>query len=249
MKQLRMLMAFFAIMVGTLVAASCSDNDTNEANSNKVYYQFSCENEGAVVIDNDLNYNAETYFTLLNERLADCNGWYDNSAEGTEKAKEAVEKTITDFEQNALSTVYYYGQFAVNYKQKDATQTTKLADYVTHKTLSKEALTKAVSDIAAANPDGFTVDAQTLMPVTKGFAVAVEDTQDSFGAEGLNKVINYVTSHSDVNAYGGWLNSDNNQFYYDATIICSTREEAETLAKQNHQIAYFDLENMEEIRL
>ncbi len=243
MKQLKLLMAFFAIMVGTFVAASCSDND--DADSNKTYYQFSCENESAVVVDNDQNYTTQTYFAALSQHLADCDGWYDNS----EKAQEAVEKALTDFEQNTLPTVYYYGQFAVNYTLKGSTQAVKLANYVTHKTLSKAALYKAVGAIAAANPDGFTVDAETLMPVTKGFAVAVEDTQDSFGTEGLATVVNYVTSHSNVNAYGGWLNSDNNQYYYDATVICSTREEAEALAKLNHQIAYFDLENMEEIRL
>ncbi len=113
----------------------------------------------------------------------------------------------------------------------------------------KATLQKVLTRIAEENPDGFTVDAQTLKPIEDGYAVSLEATQNSFGAEGLAKVIDYVTSHSEVNAYGGWLNTDNNQYYYDATVICTTKEEADSLAKANHQIAYFDLKNMQEIRV
>ncbi len=111
-----------------------------------------------------------------------------------------------------------------------------------------KALQEALMKIAKENPDGFTVDATTLKPVTKGFAVSVEATQNSFGEEGLAKVITYVKSHPEVNAYGGWLNSDNNKYYFDATMICQTKEEAEKMAKENHQTAYYDLEKNEEIR-
>ncbi len=118
-----------------------------------------------------------------------------------------------------------------------------------YETLDKAALKAALTQIAIANPDGFTVDATTLKPIEDGYAVSLEATQNSFGDEGLDKVIDYVTSHSDVNAYGGWLNSDNNMYYYDATVICNTKATADSLAKANHQIAYFDLKNMEEIRV
>ena len=113
----------------------------------------------------------------------------------------------------------------------------------------KAVLQKVLKRIAAENPDGFTVDAETLKPIEDGYAVSLEATQNSFGDEGLAKVIDYVTSHSEVNANGGWLNSDNNQYYYDATVICTTKEEADSLAKANNQIAYFDLKNMQEIRV
>ncbi len=119
----------------------------------------------------------------------------------------------------------------------------------TKKPLDKSALLTVLAQIAADNADGFTVDAVTLEPVTKGYAVSLAATQNSFGAEGLARVVDYVTAHDDVNAYGGWLNTDNDQYYYDATVVCDTHEEAEALARLNGQMAYFDLENKEEIRL
>lgn len=115
--------------------------------------------------------------------------------------------------------------------------------------MKKELLAMALMNIAAANTEGYTVDATTLQPVTSGYAVAVADTQNSFGEEGCKRVVNYVTSNEYINAFGGWLNTENNEFYFDATIICSSKEEAEALARANDQIAYFDLNNMEEVRI
>ena len=107
----------------------------------------------------------------------------------------------------------------------------------------------AVSAIAVSNPFGFTVDAKNLQPVKKGFAVAVSGTQNSFGDDGLKKVIKYAGDHPEINAFGGWLNSDNNEYYYDATIICDNLESALEIGRANNQIAIFDLENLKEIRL
>lgn len=107
----------------------------------------------------------------------------------------------------------------------------------------------ALTAIAAANKEGYTVDAQTLEPVTTGYAVAVADTQDSFGPEGLAKVVRYLQDHPEVNAFGGWYNSKNGQYYYDATIIVDDLERAIELGRANKQIAIFDLANCKEIRL
>lgn len=107
----------------------------------------------------------------------------------------------------------------------------------------------ALAAIATANKDGYTVNAQTLEPVTTGYAVAVADTQDSFGPDGLAKVVRYVQDHQEVNAFGGWYNSENGQYYYDATIIVDDLERAIELGRANNQIAIFDLANMREIRL
>lgn len=103
--------------------------------------------------------------------------------------------------------------------------------------------------IAMANKDGFTVDAATLQPVTNGYAVAVADTQDSFGLEGLANVIKYVSEHPEVNAYGGWYNSDNNMYYFDATVIVNDLAAAKEVGRANKQLAIYDLANLEEIRL
>lgn len=107
----------------------------------------------------------------------------------------------------------------------------------------------ALATIAINNKDGFTVNAATLQPVTKGYAVAVADTQNSFGFEGLVNVVKYVDDHSEINAFGGWYNTENNMYYFDATVIVNDLESAKELGRINKQIAIFDLANLEEIRL
>ena len=107
----------------------------------------------------------------------------------------------------------------------------------------------ALAAIAINNKEGYTVNAATLQPVTTGYAVAVADTQNSFGFKGLANVVKYVEEHPEVNAYGGWYNSENKMYYYDATVIVNDLEDAKELGRINNQIAIFDLANLEEIRL
>lgn len=101
----------------------------------------------------------------------------------------------------------------------------------------------ALTAIATTNTDGYTVNAKTLQPITTGYAVAVAATQNSFGPEGLAKVIQYVQDHSEVDAFGGWYNSEDGQYYYDATIIVPTKSEAIELARINKQLAFYCLDN------
>lgn len=107
----------------------------------------------------------------------------------------------------------------------------------------------ALATIAMNNKEGFTVNASNLQPVTTGYAVAVADTQNSFGFEGLANVVKYVEKHPEINAFGGWYNSENNMYYFDATVIVDDLTVAKELGRLNKQIAIFDLENLEEIRL
>ncbi len=242
LKRIEFLMVFLAMVAGGIFAGSCSSADDNKA-----CCQLVAENISAQVVDNDKGVTTNGFFSALNSKLQGKSGEY-TGEDGLVKAKKVADEAVAEFERTDMQGVYYYGRFAVNCLQNGAVEQVKLSEYV-NKQLGKDILLKALAHIATANPDGFTVNAITLEPVTKGYAVSLEATQNSFGTEGLARVIDYVTTHSDVNAYGGWLNSDNNQYYYDATVICTTRDEAESLARQNHQIAYFDLENMEEIRL
>lgn len=101
----------------------------------------------------------------------------------------------------------------------------------------------ALATIAINNKDGFTVNAANLQPVTKGYAVAVADTQNSFGLEGLANVVQYVSEHPEINAFGGWYNSQNNMFYFDATVIVNDLAAALELGRINKQLAIFDLTN------
>lgn len=107
----------------------------------------------------------------------------------------------------------------------------------------------ALAAIAMANKEGFTVDAANLQPVTSGYAVAVADTQNSFGFDGLANVVKYVSAHPEINAFGGWYNSENNMYYFDAIVIVNDLEAAKELGRVNKQIAIFDLANLKEIRL
>lgn len=107
----------------------------------------------------------------------------------------------------------------------------------------------ALAAIASNNKEGFTVNAATLRPVKTGYAVAVADTQNSFGLEGLGNVVKYVAAHPEVNAFGGWYNKDNKKFYFDATVIVEDLAAAKELGRVNKQIAIFDLANLQEITL
>lgn len=122
--------------------------------------------------------------------------------------------------------------------------------------MKKNLVILSVAAIAAMSPEGFTVNAANLQPVTTGFAVAMKQTQNSFGAEGLAKVANVIEelqASGNLNgrtlAFGGWYDSESGLYYYDATIIFQDRAEAIEAGRANDQIAIFDLANLEEIRL
>ena len=116
--------------------------------------------------------------------------------------------------------------------------------------MNTSVLFSLVSAIAANNPNGFTFNVETLSAQTGGFAVACADTQNSFGSEGLTKVIDYVAANADrVKCIGGWLDVESGLYYYDATIVVDDLSEALALAKINNQIAIFDLSTFTEIRL
>lgn len=115
--------------------------------------------------------------------------------------------------------------------------------------MNKKTLAAALATIAAANPAGYTVGARTLEPITSGYAVAVADTQNSFGPEGLERVIEYAGTHKEIAAFGGWLDEKSGRYYYDAVVICQELTDAMELARANEQIAFFDLNNKKEVRL
>ena len=108
-------------------------------------------------------------------------------------------------------------------------------------------LIDAIQKIAERNPEGFTVDLTTLKRITKGISVAYIETQDSFGIEGLERVINHALAHD--RKVGGWMNEDDGQYYYDSVRIFTDLEEAKRFGRENKQIAIFDLTNLRLIKL
>ena len=110
-----------------------------------------------------------------------------------------------------------------------------------------EQLFEAILAIAKQNPDGFTGDLTTLKKVTKGISVAYLETQDSFGEEGLKRVLNHAEMHE--KKVGGWLNEENQEFYFDSVRIFTNLEEAKRFGRENKQIAIFDISHMRLIKL
>lgn len=48
---------------------------------------------------------------------------------------------------------------------------------------------------------------------------------------------------------GGWLNEENEQFYFDSVRIFTNLEEAKRFGRENKQIAIFDIKKLELIKL
>lgn len=106
---------------------------------------------------------------------------------------------------------------------------------------------EAIKEIAKKNPDGFTVELTTLTKVTSGISAAYLETQDCFDDQGLIKVIEHAKKHDNV--VGGWLNEDNEKFYYDSIKIFDNLQQAIEFGKENQQIAIFDITNLRLIKL
>lgn len=107
-----------------------------------------------------------------------------------------------------------------------------------------------LSMIAAANPAGFTFNVETNEIQATGYAVALAASQNSFGADGLESVINLVTSADcPASCVGGWMDTESGLYYYDATVIIEDRAAAIAFGRLQGQIAIFDLNTMTEIRL
>uniref|UniRef100_UPI0032167C8C hypothetical protein n=1 Tax=uncultured Draconibacterium sp. TaxID=1573823 RepID=UPI0032167C8C len=101
--------------------------------------------------------------------------------------------------------------------------------------------------IAQANPYGFTYNLKTKRAVKYGYCVAYKETQNCFGKAGLLKALEHSLQHEQI--IGGWLNSENNFYYFDSVKIFKSKNEALKFARENEQIAIFDLTNLIEITL
>lgn len=106
----------------------------------------------------------------------------------------------------------------------------------------------AVSDISKNHPMGFTINKTTLDHITKGFAVAISETQGSFGLKGLENVLE-ESKRGYIDAIGGWFNAADDKYYFDAVMIVEDLEDALHLGFRNKQKAIYNLATGEEIKL
>lgn len=99
------------------------------------------------------------------------------------------------------------------------------------------------------NQQGFTLSLITMKPIKAGIAVAYLETQNSFGPEGLKKVLDHAYKNDLV--IGGWMDEKTGLYYFDSVKIFKKSElvEAIQFAIENEQIAIFDITNLTEIRL
>ena len=107
-------------------------------------------------------------------------------------------------------------------------------------------INKAI-EIANSNPDGFTVAPDMLSRPTSGYCVAHRHTQNSFGLVGFLGALAFAINN-DLH-FGGWYNRKNGLYYFDAVRIfpIGQLEAATNFAKEQEQIALFDLANGMEI--
>jgi fructokinase len=108
-------------------------------------------------------------------------------------------------------------------------------------------LIERVWDYSLNNPEGFTIDIESFKPITKGIAVAYLETQNSHSKESINKVI--IHAKNNENTIGGWL--EKNLYYFDSVKIFETKdlEKAIEFAKEQKQIAIFNLTTFETIEI
>lgn len=97
-----------------------------------------------------------------------------------------------------------------------------------------------VLQVAKQQETGFTISIVDFTSQKKGWAVAFKETQNSFGEEGLKKVIDFAIKNSTF--VGGWLDNESKNFYFDAIKIVEDEEEATKLGIENEQLAIFNLE-------
>jgi fructokinase len=92
--------------------------------------------------------------------------------------------------------------------------------------------------IAEQNPKGFTVYLNDLKPVSSGWVVALLETQNSHGTDGLKRVIE--VSKEKTGVVGGW--SEDGKFWWDAVQIFEDEKQATEFGIANKQIAIYHIE-------
>lgn len=92
--------------------------------------------------------------------------------------------------------------------------------------------------IAEQNPDGFTVILLSLTFAKSGWVVALKETQNCFGPEGLTKALEVAIKTSQT--IGGWKDGD--LFYWDAVLIFTNEDDATQAGKENEQLAIYHLD-------
>ena len=114
--------------------------------------------------------------------------------------------------------------------------------------MKEKELFASVYGIAELNREGFTFNINDNEMQATCYAVARKETQNSFGDAGLHACIAFALANN-VQCIGGWYDNESGKFYFDATEIFSDKDAAIEAGRRNEQIAIFDLNTLNEIRL
>jgi hypothetical protein len=110
---------------------------------------------------------------------------------------------------------------------------------------------KQLKKVIDENPEGFTINAKTLKPINKGYAVAFTNrTNDNFKGfddnfKDLYNQMNNNFNNMDNLFIGGWKN--NNKTYLDLSVVENNKNKALNLMNTFNQKAIFNLNNNTEI--
>jgi len=97
-------------------------------------------------------------------------------------------------------------------------------------------------------------DGRLMVVVSSGCVVSpYKDWERRVSNLTLTKLARYAYDHCHIlrepdHCLGVWRNPDDGLYYLDVVVVVRTREEAALLAGEHDQIAYFDLDTMEEVR-
>jgi len=95
--------------------------------------------------------------------------------------------------------------------------------------------------------DGFTLDLKTGEFIENGFAVALTHNINLKDLETLYKTV--VTNQHVLKCVGGWTDQKDHIHYLDFVLIVNNEQDALKLCEIFRQIAYFDLNNLKEVRV
>ena len=81
--------------------------------------------------------------------------------------------------------------------------------------LSDKELVNVIYALGQLNPDGFTLDLDSMSQPAEGIMVSYKETQNSFDRKSLPAVIKHARAHQ--NLVGGWYNQEDGHYYFDST--------------------------------
>jgi len=113
---------------------------------------------------------------------------------------------------------------------------------------------KHLKNFIKTNKDGFTLKYSTLKPIKKfkGYCVSITNLKGISLKPLIKQILITAKSFKQIhkNLYvGGWFNNENKTFYLDLTLIIDNEQTARQTAQLFNQIAIFNLNTFQEIKL